>query len=80
MLRFKQETGKEVSDGLTLSDLITLMWCCIASACARDGAAFSLSVLEMADAMDQGDFEAWQKSLSPDPSPQGKGNEGKKKV
>ena len=35
LLRFKKETGREVTEvkGDSISDMITLLWCCVASVC-----------------------------------------------
>lgn len=54
MLRFKRETGHDVSqlDERDVSDLITFLWCCIASASKADGVEFSLSLLDFADRLD----------------------------
>ncbi|MGN0069581.1 MAG: hypothetical protein ACI350_07620, partial [Prevotella sp.] len=48
MLRFRQETGKEVSEigAGCLSDLCTFLWCCTVSACNHDGIDFSLSLMD----------------------------------
>ena len=60
MLRFKQETGKEVTeiDG-GLSDMCTFLWCCIASACKADGVDFDMSLMEFADSLTPEQMEAW---------------------
>ena len=46
MLRFKRETGKEVTDmdGGSLTDVCTFLWCCIVSACKADGITFDMSL------------------------------------
>ena len=54
MLRFKRETGRDVSgmgDG-DVADLLTFLWCCVASACAADGVTFALSLEDFADRID----------------------------
>ncbi len=54
MLRFRRETGRDVS-GMTsddVSDLVTFMWCCAASACNADGVEFGLTLEEFADRLD----------------------------
>jgi hypothetical protein len=53
MLRFKRETGHEVSelDG-SLSEVVTWLWCCVTSACAADGIEFGLPLMEFADRVD----------------------------
>jgi hypothetical protein len=63
MIAFKNETGKEISEISTsgLSDIITFLWCCIASASRADHIEFNMSPQEMADALEPADFLAWQK-------------------
>ena len=57
MLRFKQQMGYEVTamKGESFTDTLTLLWCCVASACAREKIP-----MEMADAITPEDFGAWQ--------------------
>ena len=64
LLRFKKETGREVTEvkGDSISDMITLLWCCVASACKRLNHPFDMSLMDMADSMDQDDFAEWQKT------------------
>ena len=61
MLRFKQETGKEVTeiDSGSLSDLCTLLWCCVKSATKADGIDFALSLMDFADSVTQEEVKAW---------------------
>ena len=53
MLRFKRETGREAQEmgKDSISDLITYLWCCTASACNRDGVEFGLSLTDFADSL-----------------------------
>ncbi len=54
LLRFKRETGKDVSE-VKSSDVaaqIILLWCCVVSACKADGVPFTLSLEEFADTCD----------------------------
>ena len=62
MLRFKEQTGREVTEvkGESFTDNLTLLWCCVASACAREKIPFDLSPMEMADAITLEDFGAWK--------------------
>ena len=62
MLRFKQQMGYEVTavKGESFTDTLTLLWCCVASACAREKIPFDLSPMEMADAITLEDFGAWK--------------------
>lgn len=54
MLRFKRETGTDVSEigQNDISGLVTFLWCCIASACAADKVEFGMSLMEFADSID----------------------------
>ena len=54
VLRFKHETGKEVSEvgSNDLSDLVTLIWCCVVSACNAEGTQFEMDLAKFADSMD----------------------------
>ena len=54
LLRFKRETGKDVSEvkANDVADMVILMWCCVASACKADGIEFPLSLEEFADSLD----------------------------
>lgn len=65
MLRFKEQTGKEITDLDTNSftELCTYLWCCIKSACARERKQFDLSLLDFADSIDPDDMNAWAASM-----------------
>lgn len=54
MLRFKRETGRDVSAMASddVSDLVVFLWCCVASACNADGVEFGLSLDDFADRLD----------------------------
>lgn len=54
MLRFKRETGKDVSEigQNDISGLVTFLWCCIVSACAVAGEPFLMTLLEFADQLE----------------------------
>ena len=57
MLRFKKETGKEVTEvGSSLDNLVAYVWCCTVSACKADGVDFDLSLQDFADKVDYDDF------------------------
>jgi len=68
MLRFKKETGKEVTEltNGSFSDLCTYLYCCVASASAADKVPFDLSLMEFADALSPEDMTAWAKQVQPD--------------
>lgn len=61
MLRFKKETGKEVTEitNTSFTDLCTYLYCCVASASAADGVPFSMSLMDFADALNPDDMTTW---------------------
>ena len=61
MLRFKKETGKEVTEitSNSLTDLCAYLYCCVVSASAADGVDFKMSLMEFADALNPEDMTAW---------------------
>lgn len=59
MLRFKELTGKEVTDINGFSDLCTYLYCCIKSASAKDGKEFSMSLMDFADSVTPEEMRAW---------------------
>jgi hypothetical protein len=64
MLQFKQETGKELSEvANSLSDLVALLYCCVASASRREKQAFDMSLMDFADNLEQEDFTKWADEL-----------------
>ena len=82
MLRFKRETGKEVTEieNGSISDLTAYLYCCIKSASKADGVDFDYSLEDFADALMPADLEKWTNSLMQDADgrPQ-EGSEGEKK-
>lgn len=48
-LRFKQETGKDVSKMEDSVDLVTFIYCKTKSACAREHVDFDMTLQEFAD-------------------------------
>ena len=67
MLRFKMETGKEVSDiSNDVTDMCTYLFCCIASACKHDGVEFGLSRMDFADSVTLDDLAAWTEAINGD--------------
>lgn len=81
MLRFKQETGREVTeiDEDHLSDLCTYLWCCIASACKADGVEFGLSLMDFADSITQDEMHGWVAAVSKEAEQDENGGDGEKK-
>lgn len=64
MLRFKRETGREVTeiDAKSVSDLALWLWCCVVSACSADGVTFELSLMEFADLLSPETLRQWTAS------------------
>lgn len=50
-LRFKQETGKDVSKMEDSVDLVTFIYCKTKSACAREHVDFDMTLQEFADSV-----------------------------
>lgn len=80
MLRFKKETGKEITEisNDSFTDLCTYLYCCVASASAADGINFTMSLMEFADALNPDDMTAWAASMQVN-STTTDGAEGEKK-
>ncbi len=57
ILRFKQETGKEVNEAEGTMDNATLVWCCIQSGCKREDKDFEYSLMDFADHVDADEIE-----------------------
>ena len=66
MLRFKRETGKEVTDikADDFSDLVAWLWCCVVSACNHDGVEFGMSLMDFADSLDPEQMAAWTENVN----------------
>lgn len=66
-LRFKKETGKEITEinGGSLSDVCTYLYCCVVSACAADNVKFDMSLMDFADALNPEDLGAWTAQIQP---------------
>lgn len=65
MLRFKRETGKEVTEIKgEVSDLCTYLWCCVASASKHDGIDFDLSLMDFADSIAPEEVMAWANAIN----------------
>lgn len=60
LLRFQRETGHDLeqTDG-SFADTFTLLWCCVMSACKREGKKFGMSLEDFADATSPEDIQAW---------------------
>lgn len=68
MLRFKRETGKEITeiDAGSFSDLCTYLWCCVVSGCKREGSDFDMTLMQFADALTPDDMTRWQEAVAAD--------------
>lgn len=66
MLRFKRQTGRDVSEmsPTDTADIITFLWCCVASSCNADGVEFGLSLEDFADGLDSESFKSFYADLS----------------
>lgn len=66
MLRFKEATGKEVTeiDGNSFSDMCAYLWCCIVSASKADGKPFEMSLMDFADSISPDDLSEWAQGLN----------------
>lgn len=66
MLRFKQETGKEITEMKpeNFSELCTYLWCCVVSGSEREKLGFNMTLMEFADALTPDDMVNWQKEVA----------------
>lgn len=84
LLRFKRETGKDAAQISQddVADLITLLWCCVASACAGDHVSFGMKLMDFADQLDPDALTGFYASMGeenpPSPSERGNGDPEKK--
>lgn len=65
MLRFKRETGKDIT-AITgeVSDMCVLLYCCLVSACNADKVELNMSLDDFADSISPDDLNAWQEALN----------------
>lgn len=73
MLRFKDLTGREVSEirGNQISELIKFLWCCTVSASKREQKEFPYGLMEFSDLLDMEQMEGWQSALDEQASEEG---------
>ena len=65
MLRFKKETGKEVTEiSDSATDMLTFLYCCTQSACAHDGIKFDLELMDFADSITPEDLNQWTAAIN----------------
>ena len=81
MLRFKRVTGKEVTElnEESVEEMASLLYACLASACAADKVPFSYTFDEFCDLLSVEDMEAMRDLLTGEeaPAPEGKTEEKK---
>lgn len=65
MLRFKRETGKEITSAESIEDMIVMIHCAIKSACNHEKVKFDMSVEDLADCLSQDDFAQLVSELLP---------------
>ena len=65
MMRFKNETGKDVSkmDTTDVTEQVTLLWCCIVSASKADGVEFGIGLMDFADMLDPETLKGFYTSM-----------------
>ena len=81
MLRFKNETGREVTDiDGGFSDLCTYLWCCVVSACKKDNIPFDLSLMDFADSIEPADMNAWSQAIQSEAEAEAEESESGKKT
>lgn len=81
MLRFKQQTGREINeiDPSSFSELFTYMWCCVVSGAKREGRSFDMSLMDFADAVCPEDFAAWRDAMTAEAEAKAEEPDGEKK-
>lgn len=63
-LRFKRETGREATEiANDLTDLLTFLYCCTASASAADGIDFDLTLEDFADRITPDELNEWTAAM-----------------
>lgn len=75
MLRFKKETGKEVTElqNGSFTDLCTYLYCCVASASAAEKVPFDMSLMDFADALSPEDMTEWANKVQAEVNQPGDG-------
>ena len=81
MLRFKKETGKEVTEisNGNFSDLCAYLYCCVASACAADKVPFDFTLMDFADNLSPDEMTAWANQMRAESEPAAESDEEKKR-
>ena len=81
MLRFKEETGKKITEiaPTSFTDLCTYLWCCVVSGAKREGKQFDMSLMDFADRLTPDDMTEWNTAISSAVT-EGEASEGEKKA
>lgn len=81
MLRFKRETGREVTelDGKSVTDLCTYLYCCVQSAAELAHKPLEMDLMTFADNISPEDMEQWGRQLEADNETVADSDEGEKK-
>lgn len=82
MFRYKEATGREATtiDASSVTDLVTYLWCCVVSACKRDGVEFKMSLMDFADGLDPDALTKWSEAVVQSSTAGGAGDEEKKSL
>lgn len=72
MLLFKRETGKEVTESSSVSDMVTLIWSCCKSACNADGVEFNFDCQSFADRLNPDAVNTFTEAINSNTEPDGK--------
>lgn len=79
MIRFKRETGKEITEASSIEDMITCVHSCIKSASNADKVEFEYTVEELGDLLTPDQFAELCADLFPQPGEANETDESKKK-
>lgn len=65
MLLFKRQTGKDLNQiqGEDLEAMLTLLWCCVKSACRADGVEFNVDFEMFCDMITPEEMALWNKAM-----------------
>mgnify|MGYP004574415003 FL=1 len=65
MLLFKRQTGKDLNQiqGEDLEAMLTLLWCCVKSACRAEGVEFNVDFEMFCDMITPEEMAMWNKAM-----------------
>ncbi len=65
MLLFKRQTGKDLNQiqGEDLEAMLTLLWCCVKSACRAEGVEFNVDFEMFCDMITPEEMALWNKAM-----------------